>query len=137
MAKLVFTNAFLTVNGVDLSDHVRSVEVSMSVEDVESTTMGATAVQREPGLGDDEITVTWAADFAAGKVDATLAPLVTGRTKHTIEVRPTNGARSATNPAYVGSGFITEYTPVAGSVGDLLEVDTTWAIDGGLSRLVA
>ena len=134
MAKYVFTDASVVVNSVDLSDHVRSVEVNMSREDVETTTMGATGVGRLPGLRDESFVITWSQDFAASKVDATLAPLYTGGTSHSVVVKATSAAVSATNPTFTGTCYLLEYQPVAGDVGSLSEVSSTHVVDGVITR---
>jgi hypothetical protein len=56
MAKFVLTNASVSVNGVDLSDHVQSVTVETTRDDVEVTAMGATYKSYLGGLGDANIT---------------------------------------------------------------------------------
>jgi len=137
VAKFVLKDASVVVNSVDLSDHVASVEISMGAEDVATTAMGATGVTRLPGLRDESITVTWRSDFAAAKVDATLAPLYTGGTPHTVVVKPTSAAVSATNPTYTGTCYLLEFAPIAGGVGDVADVETTFVVDGVITRATA
>jgi hypothetical protein len=134
-----FTNGYITVNGVDLSDHMTacSVESTRDLNDV--TAMGATSKVQAVALGDAKITATFLADYAAGKVDATLQPLSVTQTPFTVEVRPVNGGRSATNPGYTLSAILPNYNPISGSVGDAVKVDVefTNASQTGLSRLTA
>lgn len=137
MATFVLTDCSVVVNSVDLSDHCVQVEVSMSREDVTDTAMGAQGVSRLPGLRDESFTVTWRSDFAAAKVDATLAPLYTAGTLHTVVVKPTSAPVSATNPSYSGSCYLLEFTPISGSVGDIADVETTHLVDGVITRAVA
>ena len=40
MATFVFTDASVTINSVDLSDHVRSVTLDLSAEEQDDTAMG-------------------------------------------------------------------------------------------------
>lgn len=137
MAKFILTDAFVSVNGVDLSAHCVSVEVSMGRADVPTTAMSDTGVKRLPGLRDESFTVTWRSDFAASKVDATLAPLYTGGTSHTVEVRPTSAVVSATNPKYSATCFLLDFTPVTGSAGDVADVNSTFTVDGVITRATA
>lgn len=133
MGKIVLKDAKVIVNGVDLSDHVASVAVNLSQEDVDVTAMGAAGKQRLPGLKDESFEITWLSDWAAAKVDATLQPLYNNGTSHAVEVRPTSGARSATNPAYLGTCYLMEYSPISGDVGSRGEAKTTHVVDGAIT----
>lgn len=119
MATFVLTDARVEINSVVLSDHVRSVTINYSAEEVDDTNMGDTARVRLPGLLDWSIDLEMAQDFAASSVDATLWPLFTGKSTFTVKVRPTSAAISATNPEYSGTGALFEYHPLDGAVGDL------------------
>src|SRR5215813_7931510 len=99
MAITVLTNALVLVNSVDLSNHVSKVTCEDNRDPVDVTAMGATNKQMQKGLGDGKITVDFFQDFAGGSVHATLSPLIATTTPFPVEVRPTNAARSATNPA--------------------------------------
>lgn len=118
MAISVLTNAFVSVNGVDLSDHCSKVTVEDTRESVDVTAMGATNKAVTKGLGDAKITLDFFQDFAAGKVHATLQPLIGSSTGITVEVRPTSAARSTTNPAALMTGLLMNYNMLDGSVGD-------------------
>lgn len=137
MAKLVLKDCSVVVNAVDLSDHVASVEISTQAADVETTAMGAAGVQRLPGLRDESISITWRQDYAAAKVDATLWPLYSAGTSHTVVVKPTSAAVSATNPTFTATCYLLEYQPVAGDVGDVANADTTFVVDGAITRATA
>lgn len=117
MAEFVLTNAHLTVNSVDLSDHVRSVTVNYSAELQDTTAMGGDARGRLAGLKEWSVDVDFNQDYAASKVDATLFGLV-GAAAFTIAVRPASSSVTATNPEYTGLALLESYTPISGSVGD-------------------
>lgn len=137
MGKVVLKDASLTVNGVDLSDHVASVEYSDSVEIVDMTAMGATGKGKAPGLRDGKITVTFLQDWAASKVDATLWPLYSAGTGATVVVKPTSATVSGTNPSYTGFCYISDYTPITGDVGSRAEAPVTFEVDGVVTRATA
>ena len=118
MAITVLTDAFVSVNGVTLSDHVSKVTIEDTRDQVDITAMGATNKAYTKGLGDAKVTVDFFQDFAAGKVHATLQPLIGSSTPFTLEVRPTSGARSATNPASLMSALLFNYNMLDGAVGD-------------------
>ena len=118
MATLVFTDASVKINAVDLSDHVKSVKLNYSAELQEATTMGMTSKARKGGLKDWSVDIEFYQDYAAGKVDATIQPIV--GTQVAFELIPVKGAAvSATNPRYTGNGIIDSYPPYTGGVGDM------------------
>lgn len=126
MAKLVLKDCSITVNSVDLSDHVSSVEISLSKDEIETTNFGGDGRERIAGLKDDQITLNFQQDFATAEVDATLYPLWDNETEFPIVVKPTSATVSATNPTYSGSFILLEYMPLAGAVGDLSETSVTF-----------
>lgn len=118
MAVFTLVDALIIVNGVTLSDHANKVTVEDTRDSVDITTFGATSKAVAKGLGDAKITVGFLQDFAAGKVHATLQPLISSNTGVVIEVRATSAARSATNPACLMTGLLMTYNPLDGSIGD-------------------
>jgi hypothetical protein len=117
VAITVLTNCKVTYNSVDLSDHVESVEVDMTSEDVDITAMGATSRVHAPGLRDDKITLNLFQDFAATKVDATISPLVGSAAGAVMVILPNNAAVSSTNPSYTATVAPFTYKPLSGQVG--------------------
>lgn len=135
MASFVLSNAFFSVNSVDLSDHVKSVTVKGSKDGVENTAMSSTNAKTElVGLESFTIDVEFNQDFAASKVDATLWAIYSGNASVAVDVKATNAARSTTNPSFTGSVLLLEYTPVDGSVGALAAVKVTFTGTGALAR---
>ena len=129
MAEIGLVDALVTINSVDLSDHVRQVTVSLSREDKDLTAMGALGKARRAGLADDNFSIEWNQDFAAAEVDATIFPLL-GAAPFPVAVQATSAAKSATNPSYEGNCILTSYNPVDGSVGDELTTSTDLPVDG-------
>ena len=118
----VFTNAYVSVNGVDLSDHGRSITVSDERAAVDVTAFGAGYVQETKGLGTATISIGFLQDLSAAKVHATLQPLIGSSTPVAVEVRAVNSGRTATNPGMVlASALLFTYTPLDGSIGDAAE----------------
>lgn len=136
MATFVLKDAYVSVNGVNLSDHCRSVSLSYEAEAVDATAMGNDTKVNVSGLKDWSVSITFAQDYAASSVDATLWPLIGGNPV-TVEIRPTSAARSETNPAYSGSAVLVSYTPIDGSPGDYAETQAEFRAAGPLSRLTA
>ena len=118
MPTLVFVDASVKVNTVDLSDHVKSVKVNYSADLLEATAMGMLSKGRKGGLKDWSADIEFYQDYAAAKIDATLQPLVGVQTA--FELIPVRGTGvSATNPRYSGNGIIDSYPPYTGGVGDM------------------
>jgi len=77
MARLVLTNAYITINAVNLSDHIASVTLTTNDDVVETTAFGSTARTRVAGLGDNSVAIEFHQDYAAANVEATIYPLTT------------------------------------------------------------
>jgi hypothetical protein len=126
VAIFALVDAFVQINGVTLSDHANQVTVEDNRAEVDITAFGATSKAITKGLGDAKITVRMFQDFASGKTHATLQPLISSTTPITVEVRPTSGARSATNPAAVLSALLMSYNMLSGSMGEASMIEATF-----------
>jgi len=136
MAKQVFTNAYVTVNGTDLSDHIASVTLDTSADEIETTAFGTAGWRsRVAGLKDGSIQLDWHQDFATSSVDSVLNSAF--GSVGTVVVIPNGTVVSATNPRYTIQAVVSSYSPVAGSVGDLLTFSTSWAFSGPMARATA
>lgn len=135
MSTYVFTDGYTNINATDMSTKVKSVELNVTVDEQDNTAMGATYKSRQGGLKDGSLKLTFNQDMAAATVDAVIWPLL--GTTVTFEVRATSAAVGAGNPKYTGSVLITEWNPLAGSVGDLAEVSVTWPTSGTVARATA
>lgn len=133
MAKFVLTDAFVSLGGNDLSDHVKSVTINYSADMQDDTAMGATAHARIGGLKDWSLDVEFHQDFAASNLDSILFPLV--GTSVAVIVRPVKSTVVGTgNPNYTGNAMLESYKPLGGSVGDLATTTISMPGNGALSR---
>lgn len=132
MATFIYNDASVTINSVDLSDHVRSASLSYEAEAVDETNMSDTTRTNLGGLLNYAVEIEFSQDFAANEVDATLFSLV--GTTTTVAIKPTSGATSATNPEFTGTMLLQSYTPMTGSVGDLATATASFVPAGALSR---
>jgi hypothetical protein len=136
MARIVLTNAFISVGGVDLSDLVASVTLSETFDVVETTAFSSTAAKtRVAGLEDNSITLEFHQDYATSEVEQTIYPLL--GTPAAVIVKPNGSATGAFNPSYTCSAIISEWTPINGSVGELATASVTWPITGAITKAVA
>ena len=113
MAAIVFKDVSVTVNAVDLSDHVQSCELNYSLAGVEISAMNSAGTRTyAAGMNDTTFTVTLFQDFAGSETEATVYPLV--GTTTTVVVKPTSSAVGATNPSYTIAGaYLASHTPIA------------------------
>lgn len=133
MAVLAFTDCSFTLNSVDHSADVASVELDLEGVQLDTTNFGSSGwMEAIGGLKSATLKVQFQQDFASTTVDDRLFPLF--NTVVTFAVRATSASVGATNPSYSGSVLINEYSPMAGSVGDLLTMDLTWPVTGAVSR---
>lgn len=135
MGKYVIRDPWVEINSIDLSSLVAEVAVNTSAADVEVTSGGADGIERQQGLRDDSYEFTFRQDFDAAKVDATLWPLFDAGTEFEVRVAKT-ALLSATNPSFDGNVIITEYSPIAGSIGDAGDAQLTMPVSGKISRSV-
>ena len=135
MAKTVLTDAFVSVGGNDISDHVRTVTLNYSAEEQDDTTMGDDTRTNLGGLKTWSLDLEVANDFAASQIDSLMFPLV--GTQVAVVFRPTSAAVGAGNPEYSGTGMLSTYNPVGQSVGDLATAPITIVSAGTLARAVA
>jgi len=133
MAISVLTDVSVTFNSVDLSDHVRSVTVSMSSEDVDITAMGGDSRAHAPGLRDDRVEIEFLQDYASSKVDQTLYAYVGNATGATLLVKPVNTTVSTTNPSYSMTAIMLDYQPIAGTIGEANTTTVTFLPAAGSS----
>jgi predicted secreted protein len=133
MPKQVFTNAVVTLNGVDLSDHCAAVTIDQSADEVETTAFGTAGWRtRVTGLKDGSVKIDWHQDYATSSVNATLTSAF--GSVGTVVVIPNGTAVTASNPRFTCPVVVSGYSPVAGSIGDLLTFSTTWAAAGPFTQ---
>ena len=136
MARLVLTNAYITVNAVDLSDHIASVTLTTTDDVVETTAFSSTAARtRIAGLADNSVALEFHQDYATSSVEATIYPLVGSAT--TVVVKPNGATTAADNPSYTFSALVSEWTPLGGAVGELATASVTWSISGAITKAVS
>lgn len=132
MAEHVFTNAHVTLNSVDLSDHVRQARLRYSAEPQDITAMSDLTRTRLGGLKDWSLEIEFNQDYAASEIDATLFAIV--GSVFAISLRPDAGAQSSTNPTYSGSALLADYQPMGGGVGEAHVSPITLQAAGTLTR---
>ena len=128
MAVFLNNKVGVKVNSVDLSDHVTSVTVNRSFDELEVTAMGDSGHKFVKGLEASSVTISFLNDTATASVLATLQSQWGNNA--TVTLKQTSAATSATNPLYTMTCLINGTTDINGAVGDLGTQDVTWNVSG-------
>lgn len=134
----IYKNAKLTVGGTDVSAFLRSVAFNHSAEEQDDTAMGDDTRSSAGGL--QRWTIEGEANQSFGttsQLDVVFATTI--GTTQTVVLRPFASATglAATNPKYSGSGLITEYVPMSGSVGDQFVATFSIVAAGSITRAIS
>lgn len=128
----VLTDAYISINGTTVSDHGNKVELPVKVDEKKTTTFGQTYDTFVGGLKSASLKISFLNDFVAAQLDSFFWPLL--GTVVTFEIRATSGSVTTSNPKYTGSILINSWTPISGSVGDLVQVDVDFLTSGTVTR---
>ena len=108
----------VTVNSVDISDHVLTCTLAHANESQDITTQANTFRKFGAGLESNTIDLEIQLDQASGETTATLEALVGTRT--TVVLVPQSGAVSATNRRYtVSDCYVESFAPIDGGLGSI------------------
>ena len=135
MAVFLNNGVSVTVNSVDLSDHVTSITLNRTFDELEVTAMGDLGHKYVKGLEASSITLDFLNDTATGEVLQTLQ--AAWGTNVTVVVKQSSGAVSATNPSYTMTALVNNTTDVNGAVGDLGTQSVTWNVSGTIAVATA
>ncbi len=134
MAKLVLTNANISIGGTDVSANVASVQIETTVDEVETTAFGpGNGKTRVGGLLDTTISLSMHNDYSA--IEGLVYPLIGSTTS--VVVKPNGTAVSTSNPSYTATVLVTNWNAVNGAVGELNTVDVSWPVSGTVTKAVA
>ena len=121
----------------DISTFIMSATLNYEAELVEDTSMeGDGTRSRLVGLRDWSLDLTLKQDFVADGPDDVLWDLIFNGAKKLIQVAANGDTISATNPRYHGLAVLQNYTPLAGSVGELSTTPANFMAGGPLTRAV-
>ena len=117
MAIYLSNGVVVTLNSVDLSDHVTSAVINRSFEELPITAMGDASMKYVKGLEASTITIDFLNDTATSQVLQTLQDQW-GKTC-ALTLKQTSDAVSATNPEYQTTVLVNNTTDINGAVGDI------------------
>jgi hypothetical protein len=135
MAVFLNNGVVLTVNAVDLSDHVTAVTINRNFDELEVTAMGDSGHKFVKGLEASSITIDFLNDTASSETLQTLQAV--WGTSTTITVKQTSAATSATNPLYTMTCLINGTTDINGSVADIAMQSVTFNVNGTIAITTA
>ncbi len=131
MAVFMSNGVVLTVNAVDLSNHVTSCSINRSFDELEVTAMGDSGHKFVKGLEASSITIDFLNDTATSNVLQTLQ--AAWGTNVTVTAKQTSAATSATNPLYTMTCLVNNTTDINGAVGDLSTQSLTLNVSGTIA----
>ncbi len=118
----------LKINAIDLSDHVTSVTLNQTADELEVTAMGDAAHKFVKGLESATLTVSFLNDQGAASVLDTLSDAF-GTTVAWKLLQDKDAAVAATNKLFTGDILVNNLTPINGAVGDMATQDITFTVN--------
>jgi len=110
-----------------MSSVVQSISLNINYEQLDVTASGDSSRKYLKGLAAHQISGTLFLDQAAIAAGSTRAVLDSLKgTAAAFELAPNGSTASSSNPKYSGSCFVTGYTPVNGTIGDVASIDFTF-----------
>jgi hypothetical protein len=130
MAIFLSNGVVVTLNSVDLSDHVTSATINRSFDELEVTAMGDTAHKFVKGLEASTITIDFLNDTATSEVLQTLQ--AAWGTTVPLTLKQTSDAVSAANPEYQTTVLVNNTTDINGAVGDISTQSITFTCNSAI-----
>jgi hypothetical protein len=125
MAVFLNNKVGIKVATVDLSDHVQSVTLNRTFDELSVVAMGDSSAKAVKGLETSSITIDFLNDTATASVLPTLQAAF-GTTVTVVLLQDKGAAVSATNPLYTMSCLVNNLTDINGAVGDISMQSVTW-----------
>ena len=125
MAVFLNNKVGVKINSVDLSDHVTSVTLNRTFDELEISAMGDLSHKFTKGLESSSVTIDFLNDTAAANVLATLQA-AWGTTVTLVLLQEKGTAVSATNPLYTMSILVNNTTDINGAVADIATQSITF-----------
>ena len=131
MAIFLSNGVVVTLNSVDLSDHVTSATINRVFEELEVTAMGDSSRKYTKGLETSTVTLDFLNDTAAGEVLQTLQGA--WGTTVPLTLKQTSASISAANPEYQTTILVNNTTDINGAVGDISTQSITFTCNSPIT----
>ena len=135
MAIFLSNGVVVTLNCVDLSNHVTSVTLNRSFEELPVTAMGDSSMKYVKGLEASTVTIDFLNDTATANVLQTLQ--AAWGTTVNLTLKQTSAATSATNPLYSTTVLVNNTTDINGAVGDISTQSITFTCNSPITITTA
>lgn len=130
-------NGFTITSPTDLSQYTTAVTVDLKAAPIETTNFASGGYHAEiAGIKSASFSLTFNQSYSATEVDSVIRGLGLGGTGF-IDIKPTSATRGNTNPSFVASFIVADYTWVNGSVGALNTTSVTWNTTGSFGWITA
>lgn len=135
MANMILKTSVLLLATVDWSAQLSKIELKAEVDEKDVTTFASLGwTEVKGGLFKGGLSLGWKNDITAAGVDQVMwGHFLTG-VPIAFETRLTSAAVGTSNPKYTGLVLVKEWTPIAGSPGDVAEHDVSWPTSGVITR---
>ena len=130
MAVFLNNGVVVTVAGVNLSDHVTSVTLNRTLDELEVSAMGDSAHKFVKGLEASSLTIDFLNDTATSNVLQTLQTAY--GTTVTVTLKQTSAGTSPTNPLYTMTCLVNNLTDINGAVADIGVQSVTWTVNSAV-----
>lgn len=124
--KFVLKDAFIEVDGTDLSNHASTVTVGSPADEVEVTGFGGEYREFAQGLKDGTITAAFFQSFEAGETHSVLGPLHESGDPFPLSIRPFSTPVATNNPQWDMTAKLFDYSPLSGGVGEAATTDVSF-----------
>ena len=124
MAVFLSNGVVVTLNSVDLSDHVTSATINRVFEELEVTAMGDSSRRYAKGLETSTVTLDFLNDTAASEVLQVLQGA--WGTTVPLTLKQNSSGISAANPEYQTTILVNNTTDINGAVGDISSQSITF-----------
>jgi hypothetical protein len=131
MAVYLANTGVLTVNAVDLSSLVTSVQINRAFDEIEVTALGDSGHKFVKGLEASSISIDFINDADTAKTLQTLQ--TTWGTNTVVTFKQSSGATAPSNPLYTMTCLVNNITPVNGDVASLSVQSVTWTVSGTIA----
>lgn len=136
MAAFTYVDAFVSINSVDHSTDVKTVQLTVDLATEDATTMGSDWTVLVGGVLSGSVSLEFVDDMDNGAVDDLIWALTIARTAVALEIRPDSAAVGTNNPKFTGN-ILPTGTSVGGAHGSLAMKSVTWPVTGTLTRAEA
>lgn len=136
MAKKVIKAAYVALGGTDYSAYMKSAELAMEADEVDTTTFGDAGNKTYlQGLRGAKLTMETLLDADLSGLDAALYTAYNHASSNTLtfEVRADSGSVSTSNPKWTGSVIVTQYGPML-KLGEASGRSLSFTVTGAVTR---